>query len=92
MKTLLDVERENATIRNEREKNIETLTVQLNEAKSIASVLPNGNSLENQSERKIVAEKITHLNTLIDSEKDAILQLSRLNDNEISDTFKTLGL
>lgn len=75
MKTRLDVERENAIIKADREKNIKELTKQLNEAKGIQAVIPNNHSYETGKEQRIVAEKIKHIYSLIESEKDAIKSL-----------------
>lgn len=82
MKTLLDIERENAVIRKEREKNIEMLTKKRDEAKLLLSLISVNSYEENQQRQKVGAE-IDRLNNFIKSEQEAISLLSQINIDEV---------
>ena len=84
MITKLDILRQNAKIKEEREKNIAILSDYLEEAKTLYNSMPAGNDLQIVSERKTVKDRIEKLNELIEDEKRAIDELDKPSDDEIN--------
>ena len=84
MITKLDILRQNAKIKEEREKNIAILSDYLEEAKTLYNSMPTGNDLQIVSERKTVNNRIKKLNELIEDEKRAIDELDKPGDDEIN--------
>ncbi|WP_418409918.1 hypothetical protein [Alistipes sp.] len=83
MKTLLDIERENAAIIEERTANIKGLRSQLVEAQATAREIPGDRSLASDQERRIVQREIDRLNRYIESEQKAIDQLTGATESDL---------
>lgn len=90
MKTLLDIERENAVIRKEREDNLKELNARLADAKMTATFIPDTNNLENNNARRVVAREIQHIQHLIADEQKAISLLINATDTEIDATLNAV--
>jgi|GEM_PF-1920063 hypothetical protein len=83
MKTLLDIEKENAAIIEERTANIKELRRQLAEAQATAREIPGDHSLAADQERRIVRREIDRLNRYIESEQEAIDQLTGATESDL---------
>lgn len=83
MKTLLDIEKENAAIIEERTANIKELRRQLDEAQATAREIPGDHSLGADQERRIVQREIDRLNRYIESEQKAIDQLTGATESDL---------
>lgn len=90
MKTLLDIERENAVIRKERETNLKDLNARLADAQATQSFLPTGYALDECNARRVVVEEIRYIQKLIADEQKAISLLINATDTEIDATLNAV--
>lgn len=91
MRTKFDIQQENTEIKAKRQANIEALHKELQEAKDIFAVLPNSADLVSMEERKVVHNKIKHLNELILDEQRAIDCLTEAENITVSRVVEMLG-
>lgn len=90
MKTLLDIERENAVTRKEREANLKDLNTRLADAKATQSFLPTGITLDECEARRVVTREIHHIQKLIADEQKAISLLVDATDIEVEATLNAM--
>lgn len=90
MKTLLDIERENAVIRKEREANLKDLNTRLADAKTTQSFLPTGTTLDECEARRVVVKEIQHIQKLIADEQKAINLLVDATPEEVSQVMSRI--
>ena len=93
MKTRYDILKENAEIRQARQKNIAELQPMLDEARALYEIIPDRHDdLEIIREREVVFRRIKELSALIEDEQKAIEELDGAPGTDIEKKKKKMGI